>query len=412
MEMEKGVRGYLLSGDNEELNPYDNGMSFIIQELQTLRRLTADKGEQQARITRLQGMVPRAFAVHGRVIEKRREAGLVEAARFYVNPEIVKEATEAFTALQDELNEFDQAARVRLSDLREDLERNRDVNSSLIFGGTGLTFIALIVAGLLVLRDIAERRRAEEALAAERNLLRGIMDTIPDLIFVKDLEGRYTRDNLAHRRHLGVASEEQVAGKMTSEIHPVELATRYSLDDSAVLRGERTMLDVVEPGRTADGRQVWLETTKMPLLGPDGRPIGIVGVSSDITQRRADEEKLKHFAAALQRIERGIAKLRERRLARFAGAVAEDSVLRESAEGAPRGADWRTGGGLSRADDGRSAADANADPGPAQAVARDHAGAAVRAMRSRGDFAGSPQRSRGKDQRHECARGHGGSRGD
>jgi two-component system, LuxR family, sensor kinase FixL len=301
MEMESGVRGFLLSGNDEDLNAYDHGLSFIIQELQTLRQLTSEAPEQQARISRLQGLVGRAFAVLGRAIERRREGGLEAAAKLFTDSEMSKEATEAFAAVRDELNEVDQAERVQLSGLREDLSRNRDVNSSLIFGGAGLTFIALIVAALLVLRDIAERRRAEEALAAERNLLRRIMDTIPDLIFVKDLQGRYTRDNLAHRRHLGIATEEEVAGKSNAQIHGVELATRYTLDDDAVLRGERTLIDAVEPGRTADGRLVWLETTKVPLVGPDGKSLGLVGVSSDITQRRADEEKLKHFAAALQR---------------------------------------------------------------------------------------------------------------
>jgi PAS domain S-box-containing protein len=301
LEMESGVRGFLLSGNDADLNPYDHGLSFIIQELQTLKRLTEENAEQQTRIARLQSMVGRAFAVHGRSIERRREGGLEAAAKLFVSPEASREAEEAFTAVRDELNEFDQTERVRLTGLREDVARNRDVNGSLIFGGAGLTFIALIVAALLVLRDIAERRNAEEALASERNLLRRIMDTIPDLIFVKDLQGRYTRSNLAHRRHVGLSSDEEVTGKSNPDLHAPDLATRYSLDDDAVLRGEKTLLDVVEPGRTADGRPVWLETTKVPLTGADGRTAGLVGVSSDITQRRADEEKLKHFAAALQK---------------------------------------------------------------------------------------------------------------
>jgi len=300
IEMESGVRGYLLTGKSADLDPYDHGLSFIVQELKALGRLSTEHPEQQAHITKLQSIVSRAFAVHGRVVEKRQE-GLDAAVKLYTNPDTVREADEAFSAVRDELMDFSQSERVRLAALQESLEQNRDVNSSLIFGGVGLTFIALIVAGLLVLRDISERRRAELALATERNLLRSIMDTIPDLIFVKDLEGRYTRDNHAHRRHVGVVREEEVTGRSNADLHPSDLALRYALDDAAVLREGKSIIDVVEPGRTADGKLVWFETTKVPLIGPDGRCSGLVGVSSDITQRRENDEKLKHFAAALQK---------------------------------------------------------------------------------------------------------------
>jgi PAS domain S-box-containing protein len=300
IEMESGVRGYLLTGKAADLDPYDHGLSFIVQELKALGRLSADNVEQMAHIARLQNIVGRAFAVHGRFIEKRRE-GLEAALKLYTDPEAMKDSEEAFSAVRDELNDFAQSERTRLAGLQENLENNRDVNSSLIMGGIGLTVIALVVASMLVLRDIAERRRAEAALASERNLLRSIMDTIPDLIFVKDLQGRYTRNNHAHRRYLGVTREEDVTGKSTAELHPSDIAARYALDDAAVLHDGRSIIDAIEPGRTPDGRLVWFETTKVPLLGPDGKCIGLVGVSSDITQRRESDEKLKHFAAALQK---------------------------------------------------------------------------------------------------------------
>ena len=301
MEMESGVRGFMLSGDDDALVPYEHGQSFIIQELQALRKLTVQNEEQQARLSRLQVLVGRGFAAHGSGIERRREGGAAAAAQYFSKQENRREEEEIFAQIRDELNDMDQAERSRLGDLVDNLETIGSVNRSLIFGGTVLTCIALIVAGILVLRDIADRKRAEGALEFERNLLRQIMDTIPDRIFVKDRDGNFTRDNAAHRMNLGIKTEDGVVGKKDVDFFPEELANRYGEDDRAVLGGTKTMLNVEEPCSTLDGREIWLETTKVPLMGPEGRAIGIVGVSTDITKRKASEEKLRHYAQQLQR---------------------------------------------------------------------------------------------------------------
>ena len=301
MEMESGVRGFMLSGDDDALIPYEHGQSFIIQELQGLRKLTAQNEEQQERLSRLQVLVGRGFAVHASGIERRREGGAVAAAQYFSNKENRREEDAIFTQIRDELNEIDQAERLHLDELIEQRESIGSVNTSLVLGGTVLTCIALIVAGIVVLRDIAQRKRGEENLEFERNLLRQIMDTIPDRIFVKDREGRFTRDNAAHRLHLGLEAEDGVVKKSDADFFSAELAKRYREDDIAVLGGTKTMVNVEEPGATPDGREIWLETTKVPLMGPDGKAIGIVGVSTDITKRKANEERLRHYAQQLQR---------------------------------------------------------------------------------------------------------------
>ena len=301
MEMESGVRGFMLSGDDSTLVPYEHGQSFIIQELQNLRRLTEQNAEQQANIERLQFLVGRGFAVHASGIERRREGGADAAIRQYSKAESRRDEEAVFAQIRDELNEIDQLARQHLELLHEQRETIGNVNRSLVVGGTVLTCIALLVAGTFVLRDIADRRQAEETLEFERNLLQRIMDTIPDRIFVKDRDGHFTRDNVAHRLHIGAQTAEEVIGKKDTDFFSKEFATRFRQDDLAVLSGKKTMLNLEEPGLMPDGREIWLETTKVPLMDLDGNVIGIVGVSTDITKRRADEEKLRHYAQQLQR---------------------------------------------------------------------------------------------------------------
>jgi PAS domain S-box-containing protein len=301
LEMESGVRAFLLSGDETYLGPFDHGQSFIIEELQTLQKLTVERVDQQARVRKLQSLLSSAFGVHGALIHWRRDGGIAAVAEHFTDPETRAEATKAFGSIQDELSDFDQAERVRLREQGEELEAIGSVNISLVIGGTTLTYIALVVACLFVLRDIAERGRAEDALAMERNLLGSIMDTIPDFIFVKDTEGRFLRANATHRRHLGVTDADSMTGKSVHDYYPPELAERYAADDRAVLRLGQPQLDKVEFSRTSEGRGVWLETTKVPLRDSAGRLLGIVGLSSDITQRREKDEKLQHYAEALQK---------------------------------------------------------------------------------------------------------------
>ncbi len=301
MEMESGVRGFLLSGDDGQLKAYDEGQSNIITELQTLRKLTAESPEQHMCVTRLQTLIGRGFAQHAQAIDKRREDGVAAASRFFADPEAKAEYLGAFAAIGTELKTFDRVGRAQLDGLREKMKSTSTANRNAVLVSTAITWLALIAVGIVLLRDMAERRRAQDAAEAERQLLRSVMDTIPDHIFVKDTEGRYTRTNAAHRKHLGVGDEKDVIGKTSHDFFPPAIASAYAEDDRALLLGARAMSSVEEKGSTQDGRAIWLETTKVLLRDAAGAAIGVVGVSSDITSRREKDEQLGHYAQALQR---------------------------------------------------------------------------------------------------------------
>jgi two-component system, LuxR family, sensor kinase FixL len=206
-----------------------------------------------------------------------------------------------FGLIEDELNDFHGAEKSRLNDELDQLDAIGRVNTSLVVGGASLTYIALLVACLFVLRDIAERRGAEDALEMERNLLRSIMDTIPDFLIVKDREGKYMRINEAYCRHLGLKRPEDAKSKTAFDFYPPALAQRYTEDERKVLESGVATANHIEPNVTREGREIWLETTIVPLRDSDGYPIGLVDLSSDITQRREDDERLRHYAHALQR---------------------------------------------------------------------------------------------------------------
>ena len=136
--------------------------------------------------------------------------------------------------------------------------------------------------------QMAEQRRLveeqAEELGRERSLLRSLVDSIPDMIFVKDMLGVYLVANEAFGALLGRPKDE-IVGKTDFDIFPADLAEFFRDRDVAVL-AEGVKKDNEETVTYPDGRQAHLETSKVPLLRPDGALLGLIGVARDITERK------------------------------------------------------------------------------------------------------------------------------
>jgi PAS domain S-box-containing protein len=150
------------------------------------------------------------------------------------------------------------------------------------------------VIGLVgISRDITERKRMEETLANERNVLRTLIDALPDNIFIKDAESRFLISNLAHARLLRAKTPDEVVGKTDFDIFPPELAASYYADEQAVIQSGQPLLSREERTIDPEGKTRWLLTTKVPLRDDHGKAIGIAGINHDITKRKQMEDQLR-----------------------------------------------------------------------------------------------------------------------
>lgn len=151
--------------------------------------------------------------------------------------------------------------------------------------------------------DITERKRTQAILAEERNLLRTLIESLPDTIYVKNIQGRIVLVNrtelVAHANH-----QDEVEGRFPEDLLACGLVEHCDADDQTVMTTGQSILNREEQHRDAiTGTVHWFSTTKVPLHNSQGTIIGLVGIHRDITAQKATELKIAHINAILRAIQ-------------------------------------------------------------------------------------------------------------
>jgi len=148
-----------------------------------------------------------------------------------------------------------------------------------------------------VSRDVTERNLAENEIKQQASLIKSLLDSIPDIIFFKDKEGVYLGCNPPFAELVGKPRED-IIGKTDYDLFDKEIADFFRSYDNR-------MLELGKPSQNEeqitypDGRKKQIDTLKTPYWGPDGALIGVLGISRDITERKAAEEALHQLSNRL-----------------------------------------------------------------------------------------------------------------
>ncbi|HOV99332.1 MAG TPA: two-component regulator propeller domain-containing protein [Bacteroidota bacterium] len=151
-------------------------------------------------------------------------------------------------------------------------------------------------------QELEEEKRMAEAVAEattkERNLLRTLIDNLPDEIHIKDIYGRIVVCNKVLLERLGLKNEKDVIGKKNDELMEKEFADRLSADEQRVFEKKESLYDI-EDVSWSDQKRI-ISRTIVPLRNSDGDVTGIVIIERDITERKKNEKEREKLIAELQ----------------------------------------------------------------------------------------------------------------
>lgn len=142
------------------------------------------------------------------------------------------------------------------------------------------------------------RKLSEEntQLKGELEILRTVINSLPDPIYVKDSQSRFLMSNLACAKLLGAAGPEELFNKSDFNFFPKEFAERFVADEQKVIQSGETLNCVESAVNNDSGQMRWMQTTKIPRRDSSGKIIGLIGISRDITElKRAKDTYSKEL---------------------------------------------------------------------------------------------------------------------
>jgi PAS domain S-box-containing protein len=302
--IDAGERGYLLTGEQSYMTPFEKGVADVRAELAILKQLTTDNPRQQAALSVLDDIVKERLDLATATVEAVRARGRAAARSRATEDREEAQMVAARSKVNGMLNEEQ-----RLLELRREAsaaaQRAADRNTLIVlvlgislFGAAAWVFYAAVRADLR--NRISEataqadliRRQSEAEAQRVGALVKVIGDVTPALLYAKDAQGRLTYGNPSMFAVLGKTPGEAL-GKTDAEFAPDRAQGEIiSGNDLRIMAaGEVETVDEVFTGPDQTTRV--LRSTKTPLRDAEGEVIGLAGVTIDISEESAMLNSLK-----------------------------------------------------------------------------------------------------------------------
>ncbi|MEW5860087.1 MAG: response regulator, partial [Cyanobacteriota bacterium] len=287
-DAETGQRGYLLTGQESYLEPYQAAIGNLNQQIQQLRELTADNPNQQRQLAAIEPLIAAKLDFIKQTIDLRKNRGLEAAAQAI--------GTDRGKNLMDEIRsgirEIKNQEKVLLQQQAAATKASSRNTMMTLAIAIILSFVILCWVYSLIYHEFTSRKLTEDSLKTERNFISAVLDTASALIVVLDPLGQIVRFNRACEQTTGYSFAE-VRGRhfwnlflIPEEVEPVKAVFEQ-------LRTGKSLKAYDNYWVTKDGNRRLIAWENTILFDNQGAVEYIISTGNDITERKRAEEALR-----------------------------------------------------------------------------------------------------------------------
>jgi PAS domain S-box-containing protein len=301
VDAETGQRGYLLTGDEAYLEPYREAIRSLDEVMGNLKKLTSDNPNQQKHIQALQPLIEKKLAELQQTIELRKKEGLASANQVVLGGQGKYWMDQIRMGLEEMKGEESDIRNIRSEELKEALQRNQRT----VTGGSLSSILLILLVFAYLLRQLAKRKQAEEALTKSEKWFSTTLASIGDAVIATDLNGAVTFLNSVAQSLTGWTLEDARGKSMDLVFDIVNAETRRPVENpvkkvfregKVVGLADHTLL------LSKNGRAFDIEDSAAPIVSNAGEGLGVVLVFRDITERKRTEDEASRQRELLQLI--------------------------------------------------------------------------------------------------------------
>ena len=288
-ESQTAARGYIITGQEAFLEPYRAAVPGVRANLDRLKSLTADNPRQQGRLAMLERAVAEKLDSLQQIIDLRKQKGFEVAQQRVATGIGTKQMNQVRTVISEMKQEEEDLLKRRALEFQANTQKTSLMFSCVIF----LEFLLLGVVYYVLRRDIAQRKRADDALLESEERFRRLVDGVRDYaVLMLDPAGRIASWN---------QGAERIKGYKADEILGCHFSCFYPPEDVQNGKPEHELKTAIAEGRyeeegwrvRKDGTRFWANVVITALTDGAGKLRGFSKVTRDITERRQAEQLLQ-----------------------------------------------------------------------------------------------------------------------